>query len=653
MSRVVAVNGAPFRAANCRFCSNIGSTNSFLCAFRNCEFLADESYVRVGFRPGANASSRTACIGQTVRRSILLTTPYKRSPFKSSMAHLSADTSRSFSPSESTCPFLRVDYLIPSGCASKFPVASSIPRVCSACGRLRSFLTSEACLSLPRRRRLLQRLLAWRGDRNAFAIGSTSVYWTADSKQKPPHAGPENLGEWKQFWGTDEPDSREGKLRFRGGNLLSWNGADLDQLTPEDFRLRTDSAGYRASSDGKDLGADVDLVGPGAAYKRWQKTPEYQQWLKEAGQMKERAAAAKPETGAFVRLGGAGVAERKFDTLAKAVAGASDGDTIEIRGNGPFVSDGVTIRHPLVIRAGEGYSPSITLSGASAEKNIPLVHNSASLVLEGLEFRRIAPAVEGVKGTPKILISWGPLHVSNCRLIHNNLSKRNGDLITSMGPVLTVRNCELCSNAASAGWYPPAGGRGRIENCVSAAGRLMTLNLPRADVSDVVLRVRHNSTVGSCLILALYKGSRLTLGPPAEPQVNLDFFTNVATRLPEGRGVLCVEQIGLKTSLPAASHRNAAARDHSSARTVQRLRQRYAHVEPGRYRYCELYVIGGDPWQGPRGLEPAVEPNRHRFRGRRRSFARRRRAPAGPVRPGATHRRRLPPPPRQRRASGG
>jgi hypothetical protein len=28
----------------------------------------------------------------------------------------------------------------------------------------------------------------------------------------------------------------------------------------------------------------VDLVGPGAAYERWKKTPEYQQWLKDTGQ---------------------------------------------------------------------------------------------------------------------------------------------------------------------------------------------------------------------------------------------------------------------------------------------------------------------------------------------------------------------------------
>ena len=87
----------------------------------------------------------------------------------------------------------------------------------------------------------------------------------------------------------------------------------------------------------------MDLVGPGPAYERWKKTPEYQEWLKETGQLKDRAA-AKPETGAFVLLGGKGVAERKFDTLAEAVQAASDGDTIEIRGNGPFVSEPINIR---------------------------------------------------------------------------------------------------------------------------------------------------------------------------------------------------------------------------------------------------------------------------------------------------------------------
>ena len=96
-----------------------------------------------------------------------------------------------------------------------------------------------------------------------------------------------SLEEWKRFWDGAKADSLEDSVRFQGGNLASRGEATLDQLTPDDFRLRPDSAGYRAGPDGKDLGADVDLVGPGPAYERWKKTLEYKEWLKETGQQKE------------------------------------------------------------------------------------------------------------------------------------------------------------------------------------------------------------------------------------------------------------------------------------------------------------------------------------------------------------------------------
>jgi hypothetical protein len=72
--------------------------------------------------------------------------------------------------------------------------------------------------------------------------------------------------------------------RYQGGDLLAKVNLAPEQLTPEDFRLRPDSAGYRAGKNNKDLGAEVDLVGPGKAYERWKKTPKYQEWLKETGQ---------------------------------------------------------------------------------------------------------------------------------------------------------------------------------------------------------------------------------------------------------------------------------------------------------------------------------------------------------------------------------
>src|SRR5262249_24356462 len=161
--------------------------------------------------------------------------------------------------------------------------------------------------------------------------------------------GPKSLAEWSRFWGTEGADLLEGRVRYQGGELVGKLEATPEKLTPDDVRLRPDSPGYRAGKDGKDLGADVDLVGPGPAYERWKKTPEYQQWLKDTGQL--RAEVPKAEAQPFVVINAKTIEVRKFDTLAEAVQGASDGDTIEIRGNGPFVTKPIRIgRTPLTIR---------------------------------------------------------------------------------------------------------------------------------------------------------------------------------------------------------------------------------------------------------------------------------------------------------------
>ena len=75
--------------------------------------------------------------------------------------------------------------------------------------------------------------------------------------------------------------------------------------------------------------------------------------------------AASPTSGGFRRrtlssvLGGDGAEEARYATLAEAVAGSSPGDTIEIRGNGPFVTGHIEIDHALTIRAGDGFRPKI------------------------------------------------------------------------------------------------------------------------------------------------------------------------------------------------------------------------------------------------------------------------------------------------------
>jgi hypothetical protein len=132
---------------------------------------------------------------------------------------------------------------------------------------------------------LLRGTFAWRDRRNVFSEGTYFLGWWINAEPQRPH-GATNVAEWKRFWGQADAEVLQGSIRYGGGNLIAKLNTAPDQLTPDDFRLRPDSAGYRAGKDGKDLGADVDLVGPGPAYERWKKTPEYQQWLKESGQRK-------------------------------------------------------------------------------------------------------------------------------------------------------------------------------------------------------------------------------------------------------------------------------------------------------------------------------------------------------------------------------
>jgi hypothetical protein len=131
---------------------------------------------------------------------------------------------------------------------------------------------------------LLAEFVGWQGQRNLYAVDGPFLRQTAMDKFHDSAKPIRNLAEWKQFWGSAETNSLEGRVKYHGGNLNSTMRDRPEKLTPEDFRLRSDSPGYKAGKDGQDLGADMDLVGPGPAYERWKKTPEYQQWLKDTKQ---------------------------------------------------------------------------------------------------------------------------------------------------------------------------------------------------------------------------------------------------------------------------------------------------------------------------------------------------------------------------------
>ena len=119
-------------------------------------------------------------------------------------------------------------------------------------------------------------------EQNLYSTASGILTVCADLR---PLAPTKDLAEWNRFWGFSETGSSQGLIRFQGGDLLTRAKVGVPQITSEYFRLLSDSAGYRAGPDGKDLGADIDFVGPGRAYERWKQTPEYQLWLKDSGQL--------------------------------------------------------------------------------------------------------------------------------------------------------------------------------------------------------------------------------------------------------------------------------------------------------------------------------------------------------------------------------
>jgi len=280
-------NEAPLRAANCRFRAPIRANPSPLVVFHNCDFLPDEGSSVVGmYRSGARLISEN-CLHRT-------TFPIVFQFENAAVSDVSIEIKRNTFTNEGSSFWLLLDNPLPGlsdppqrSKAVHIDVSSCIFDSPSVLGveQTRKLLDQAAVLTPTEAEMALHHLLQWRGERNLFAAGSSSVRWSADKRLQPPH-GPKDLTEWKRFWGAGEVDSLQGSVHFQGGNLLSRTGAALDRLTPADFRLRPDSAGYRAGPDGKDLGADVDLVGPGPAYQRWKKTPGYQEWLKETGQQK-------------------------------------------------------------------------------------------------------------------------------------------------------------------------------------------------------------------------------------------------------------------------------------------------------------------------------------------------------------------------------
>jgi hypothetical protein len=131
---------------------------------------------------------------------------------------------------------------------------------------------------------LLRRILRWEEAMNLYGkpFRGYSLATASPWKQLPAPATADDLLGWWKFWDARPSGSRLGEVRFARPEAAEqlWDG--LDSVKPRDFRLAGDSDGKGKGEGGRDLGADMDFVGPGDAYEKWKKTPEYAEWRKKS-----------------------------------------------------------------------------------------------------------------------------------------------------------------------------------------------------------------------------------------------------------------------------------------------------------------------------------------------------------------------------------
>jgi hypothetical protein len=184
---------------------------------------------------------------------------------------------------------------------------------------------------------------------------------------------------------------------------------------------------------------------------------------KDGGKSKElavRPAAAQP----FVILARDSRPEHVCATLKDAVTEAQNGDTIEVRTNGPFQVPPIALYKYLAIRAGAGLRPVLRLDPAFRDREGQWLSVSGSLILEGLELRSDSTTAKHCE----LLHSGKPesaLIIRHCRLVATGAY--NFALGIGGVPRVEIQNSELIGTETRAlMWSPGPGAKMLIDQCV-------------------------------------------------------------------------------------------------------------------------------------------------------------------------------------------
>jgi formylglycine-generating enzyme required for sulfatase activity len=338
----------------------------------------------------------------------------------------------------------------------------------------------------------LRRVVEWQDDQNLFPSGLHLATMHTD-EARTPLTGMKGTAEWLQFW-QEKGKVFEGTAKFQSRKVLSGVAEELTTVTPADFRLVRGSPGQGVLPGGKDLGADVEKVGPGKPYEEWKKTPEYEKWRKETDDLVAgNPTLPSPPAKLFNVLPRAGRPEQAFATLKDAVEKAESGDTIEIHGDGPFQCEPADAgTKALCIRASDGSRP-VLLGG---KQHRPTLSTRGPLVLEGLEMRREAVAAVEARN---VWAADQPVRISHCRFL---TAGEQMNVTLDDSPAAAIQHTQLLARTwGCVSWFGKRQGAVlSIKQSILSAGDgglLFGLKDENRSLAQLEVRFRANTVIGT------------------------------------------------------------------------------------------------------------------------------------------------------------
>ena len=210
----------------------------------------------------------------------------------------------------------------------------------------------------------------------------------------------------------------------------------------------------------------------------------------------------------------AGGVAMEFPTLKEAVNKSSDGDIIELEGNGTHEVESTiqTAGKALSICSVPGSSPVLMIDNSDLQTGI---ESDASLVLEGLTFRLMngetSDSVRNAKFRA-VHCTNGDLQISNCRFDAINSKPQTLSCITAIDARLcSVRNSEFYSGPMNVGielgMMP--GTKVELENNLFVAGSALDVTFPVRTIPGLstALQIKNNNFAAiSGLLIAMPPG---------------------------------------------------------------------------------------------------------------------------------------------------